>query len=99
MSDIPPRARTRRDVHKRTALGGGFFYSDRMPSAPFTRSDPAQWLLPGAYEPRTPNHRQAGAMGGAAFGRDDVASAPGTMSARTIAEREKEGGGGVETRR
>jgi hypothetical protein len=57
----------------------------------------AHRMIPGAYEPRPPNRRQPGAMGGAAFGTDGIAS-PSTMAAATIAEREKEGGGGVGSR-
>jgi hypothetical protein len=57
----------------------------------------ARKLIPGAYE-RIPLTRQPGAMGGAAYGSDHIPLGPGTMSAATIAERQKEGGGGVSQR-
>ena len=53
----------------------------------------ARRLIPGAYERNTLTHRQPGSMGGTQFGSDDVPSVPSTMSAATIAERQKEGGG------
>lgn len=59
----------------------------------------AQVLIPGAYERRILLPRQSGSMGGAAFGSENVPRGPTTMSAATIADREKEGGGAVSQRR
>lgn len=59
----------------------------------------AQALIPGAYEQNTLTHRQPGSMGGPAFGSSNVATGPSSMDAATIAEREKEGGGGLSERR
>ena len=56
----------------------------------------ARELIPGAYERRrmvTP--RQSGSMGGPAFGSASVAIGPSSISAATIAGREREGGGAV----
>jgi hypothetical protein len=57
-----------------------------------------QSLIPGAYERNTLTYRQPGSMGGAAFGSDDVAAGPSSMSEATILDREMEGGGGVSQR-
>ena len=57
--------------------------------------DAALKLIPGAYELRTVTPRQPGAIGGSAFGSTDMPAGSIPMSAETIAEREKEGGGGV----
>jgi hypothetical protein len=54
--------------------------------------------IPGAYERNTLTYRQPGSMGGALFGSDDVPAGPSTMTPTTIAEREKEGGGGISQR-
>jgi hypothetical protein len=59
----------------------------------------AQELIPGAYERRTLTRRQAGSMGGPAFGSADPPIGPSSMDAATIAEREKEGGGALSQRR
>jgi len=59
----------------------------------------AQELIPGAYERSTLTRRQAGSMGGPAFGSADVPIGPSSMAAATIAEREKEGGGALSQRR
>jgi hypothetical protein len=56
-------------------------------------------LIPGGYERNNLTYRQAGAMGGAAYGSDDMPVGPTPMSAATILERQKEGGGGVGQRR
>ena len=58
-------------------------------------SDAARRLIPGAYERNTLTHRQPGAMTGPAYGIDGIQSQAGLMSVATIAEREKEGGGGL----
>lgn len=60
--------------------------------------DPAAKLIPGAYERNTLTQRQPGAMSGAPFGTDGIPAGPSTMSALTIAEHEKEGGGGISQR-
>jgi len=63
---------------------------------PFSSSsDAAQRLIPGAYERNTLTRRQPGAMTGPAYGIDGIESQAGSMSVATIAEREKEGGGGI----
>jgi len=59
----------------------------------------AQALIPGAYEQRPAVPRRSGSMGGPAFGSLTPSSGPSTMDAATIAERQKEGGGGVSQRR
>lgn len=59
----------------------------------------AQRLIPAAFERRPTAPRQAGVMGGPAFGSPDAPVGPLSMDAATIAEREKEGGGGVSQRR
>jgi hypothetical protein len=59
----------------------------------------AQALIPGAYEQRPTLPRRSGTMGGPAFGSLTPLSGPPTMDAATIAERQKEGGGGVSQRR
>ena len=67
-----------------------------IPGDPVT----ARELIPGAYERRrmvTP--RQSGSMGGPAFGSASVAIGPSSISAATIADREREGGGAVSQRR
>ena len=56
-------------------------------------------MIPGAYEPNTVTHRQPGAMGGPPFGSSDMPVGPSTMPPATIAERQKEGGGGVSQRK
>jgi hypothetical protein len=61
----------------------------------FPNDDAARKLIPGAYEQNTPTLRQPGTMGGAPFGSTDMPVGAGTMSAATIAERRKEGGGGT----
>jgi len=60
----------------------------------FPNDDAARKLIPGAYEQNTPTQRQPGTMGGAPFG-SDMPVGESTMSAATIAERRKEGGGGT----
>jgi hypothetical protein len=59
----------------------------------------ASELIPGAYERRLVTPRQSGSMGGPAFGSASVAVGHGSMSAATIADREREGGGAVSQRR
>ncbi|HVZ20113.1 MAG TPA: hypothetical protein VG871_03570 [Vicinamibacterales bacterium] len=63
------------------------------------RDRAARRLIPGAYDRSTLTPRQPGAMGGAPFGSDTMPVGPGTMAPATIAEREKEGGGGASQRR
>ena len=55
-------------------------------------------LIPGAYERNTLTHRQAGSMGGPAFGSANAAIGPSSLDAALIADREMEGGGGVSQR-
>jgi hypothetical protein len=57
-----------------------------------------QPLIPGAYERNTLTHRQAGSMGGPAFGSANAATGPSSLDAALIADREKEGGGGTSQR-
>jgi hypothetical protein len=66
----------------------------------FPNDEAARKLIPGAYEPNTLTQRQPGTMGGAPFGSTDTDMPVGasTMSAATIAERQKEGGGGISQR-
>ena len=52
-----------------------------------------QNLIPGAYQRRPVTPRRAGAMSGPAYGSADMPVGLPTMSAATIAERRKEGGG------
>lgn len=59
----------------------------------------AQRLIPAAFERRPIVPRQAGVMGGPAFGSRDAPVGPPSMDAATIAERQKEGGGGISQRR
>lgn len=58
----------------------------------------ANALIPGAYERRASTDRQAGAMGGSAFGSAHVTPGPSSLNAATIADREMEGGGGISQR-
>jgi hypothetical protein len=55
-------------------------------------------MIPGAYDRTSLTRRQPGAMGGAGFGTDGIPQGPNTLSAATVAEREKEGGGGISQR-
>jgi hypothetical protein len=64
----------------------------------FKNATHVQDLIPGAYERNTLTHRQPGSMGGPAFGAD-TPNGPSSLAAATIAERQKEGGGGVSQRR
>ena len=57
-----------------------------------------QPLIPGAYEQNTLTHRQPGSMSGPAFGSAPAAVGPSSLDAALIADREKEGGGGVSQR-
>ena len=57
-----------------------------------------QPLIPGAYERNTLTHRQPGSMSGPAFGSAPAAVGPSSLDAALIADREKEGGGGVSQR-
>jgi hypothetical protein len=59
--------------------------------------DRAQRLIPGAYDRTTLTRRQPGSMGGGAFGAG-MPTGPSSMDAATIAERDREGGGGVSGR-
>ena len=59
----------------------------------------AQALIPGAYEQRPVTPRPSGTMGGPAYGSLNPPTGPPTMDEATIAERRKEGGGGVSQRR
>lgn len=61
--------------------------------------DAARTLIPGAYEPNTLTQRQPGAMGGPPYGAADMPVGSSTMSPATIAERQKEGGGGISQRK
>ena len=58
-----------------------------------------QAMIPGAYERNTLTHRQAGSMSGPASGSTDMPIGPAVLSAATIADREREGGGGPSQRR
>ena len=62
-------------------------------------NDAARKLIPGAYEPNTLTQHQPGAMGGPSFGAADMPVGLSTMSPATIAERQKEGGGGITQRK
>ena len=64
-----------------------------VPDSP--NDDAARKLIPGAYEQNTRTQRRPGTMGGAPFGSTDMPGGASTMSAATIAERRKEGGGGT----
>ena len=69
-----------------------------MPSShvqDFPNDDVGRKLIPGAYEQHTLTRRQLGTMGGSPFGSIDMPVGASTMSAATIAERQKEGGGGT----
>lgn len=55
-------------------------------------------LIPGAYDRSTLTYRQAGSMGGPAFGSTGLPLGDSTMSAETVMDRELEGGGGVSQR-
>ena len=70
------------------------------PSPLLRHDDPnaALRLIPGAYERNTLTSRQPGSSGGAAYGTDGLANGAGTLSPVTIAERQKEGGGGASQR-
>jgi len=59
----------------------------------------AQAMIPGAYERNTLTHRQPGSMGGSPFGATDIPTGPRSLSAATVADREREGGGGPSQRR
>ena len=61
----------------------------------FPNGDAARKLIPGAYEQHALTRRQPGTMGGSPFGSIDLPVGGSTMSAATIAERQKEGGGGT----
>jgi hypothetical protein len=65
-----------------------------------TRADPspARRLIPGAYERNPVTPRQPGSMGGGAFGSTQAAGGSGSMDAATIADRDREGGGGPSQR-
>jgi hypothetical protein len=65
----------------------------------FPNNDATRKLIPGAYERNTLTQRQPGAMGGPPFGAADMPVGSSTMSPATIAEREKEGGGGITQRK
>jgi hypothetical protein len=65
--------------------------------AGFTTPAPAA-LIPGAYERNTLTHRQSGSMGGPAFGSPTAPGRDETLSAATILDREREGGGGPSQR-
>jgi len=68
-----------------------------VPVAP--NDDPAPKLIPGAYEQNTLTQRQPGAMGGLPFGSADMPAGSSTMSPARVAERQKEGGGGISQRK
>jgi hypothetical protein len=61
----------------------------------FPNANASRKLIPGAYERHTLTPRQRGTMGGSPFGSIDMPVGASTMSAATIAERRKEGGGGT----
>jgi hypothetical protein len=70
-----------------------------MNTEPRSAPTPTPQLIPGAYERNTLTHRQLGSMGGPAFGSEHLPSSAGSMSAATIADREREGGGALSQRR
>jgi hypothetical protein len=55
-------------------------------------------MIPGAYERNTLTFRQPGSMSGPAFGSATAPIGGSSLDAATVAEREKEGGGGVSQR-
>ena len=57
-----------------------------------------QPLIPGAYERSTLTHRQTGSMSGPAFGSPNTPIGASSLDAALIADRQKEGGGGVSQR-
>jgi hypothetical protein len=65
----------------------------------FKNATHVQDLIPGAYERNTLTYRQPGSMGGPALGSADTPVGPSSLAAATIAEWQKEGGGGVSQRR
>ncbi|HEU5257170.1 MAG TPA: hypothetical protein VFU28_14355 [Vicinamibacterales bacterium] len=65
----------------------------------FPNDAAARKLIPGAYEQNTLTRRQPGAMGGPPFGSAHMQVGSSTMSPVTIAERQKEGGGGITQRK
>ena len=76
-------------------------YSDYVPpvvTETQTTNSPSRRLIPGAYERDTLTHREPGSMGGAPFGAADLPVGPPTMSRTTVAERQKDGGGGPSQR-
>ena len=62
------------------------------------QQDRAQRLIPGAYDRTNLTRRQPGSMGGGSFGAGMPSGGPSSMDAATIADRVREGGGGVSGR-
>jgi len=56
-------------------------------------------IIPGARERNTLTYRQPGSMGGPASGASGITEGSSSMDAQTIAERQREGGGGPQERR
>ena len=80
---------------------GTSLYCGQVPPSLFpdlSNNDAAQKLIPGAYEQNTLTHREPGAIGGPPFGVSDLPIGASTMAPVTIAERQKEGGGGISQR-
>jgi hypothetical protein len=70
-----------------------------MTDAASPAASPRKQMIPGARERNTLTYRQPGSMGGPASGASGITQGSSSMDADTIAEREREGGGGPEQRR
>ena len=60
--------------------------------------DRALRLIPGAYDRTNLTHRQQGSMGAGAFGAGMPDGGPSSLDAATLADRVREGGGGLNGR-
>ena len=70
-----------------------------LPAKTLANDTAARRMIPGAYERRPTVPRQTGSVAGSLFGSADMPAGQSTMDAVTIAERQKEGGGGIQERR